>query len=415
MMDSHFSANNRAAEGGLKIAYFDCYNGISGDMALGALLDGGVDLKELRELLDGLKLSGWSLMTETVTRGGIAGTRVLISLDGGKEPERHLSDVLAILEQAELPAQVKKNSRTVFNCLAEAEAAVHGTTVDKVHFHEVGALDAIIDITGTCAALYLLGIERLICSPLPVSRGEVKCAHGTLPLPAPATLELLAGRQAPLEGRDAGYELVTPTGAALVTALADSFGPIPAFQITDVGCGAGSIDTGYANYLRVLLGYTDLVEGIHEEKIVVIEANIDDLSPEIYGYVMERLFEAGAVDVYFTPVQMKKNRPGVLLTALVPPEKMKAVRDLIFLETSTLGFRMTIARKLMRSREVKTVQTQWGSVRVKYVPDPKDGLLLHYAPEYEDCRSVAVKAGLPLKEIYRLVENLFQNRNKLSD
>ncbi len=415
MIEGHSPSNNRAGEAGLKIAYFDCYNGISGDMALGALIDAGVDLQELRELLGGLKLGGWNLTAEPITRGGIAGTRARVCLEGNTEPERRLDDILAILDRADLPPAVKQQSKSVFEHLAEAEASVHGISVDRVHFHEVGALDAIIDITGTCAALYLLGVERVVCSPLPAGRGEVQCAHGRLPLPAPATLELLAGRQVPLEGRDTGYELVTPTGAALVTALAGSFGPIPSFKITAVGYGAGSTDPGYANFLRVLFGRSDPAEDIQEDKIAVMEANIDDLNPEIYGYVMEKLFEAGAVDVYFTPVQMKKNRPGIHLTVLAPPEIMTGIRDLIFTETTTLGFRLTIARKMMRPREVETVLTRWGPVRIKYTPDPEGGVPFHYAPEYEDCRDVALKAGLPLKEIYRLVEDLFRRRSESAD
>jgi len=394
-----------------KIVYFDCYSGISGDMALGALIDGGVDLKDLQALLAGLKLEGWSLAAEKVTRGGIAGTRALVGLNQSEMKERRLNDILEILDRADLPSEVKDNSRAVFNNLAEAEAAVHGITVERVHFHEVGALDAIIDITGTCAALYLLEADQIACSPLPAGRGEVKSAHGRLPLPAPATLELLAGRRAPLEGRDTGYELVTPTGAALVTALANYFGPIPDFTLGSIGYGAGSIDPGYASYLRVLIGEAEAIESAFEEKVAVIETSIDDLNPEIYGFLMERLFEAGALDVYYTPIQMKKNRPGVHLTILVPPESTARIQDLVFKETSTMGFRLTTARKVMRPRETATVQTRWGPVRVKYVPDPEDRLPLHYSPEYEDCRAVAAQSGHPLKEIYRQVDYLFRNRH----
>ncbi len=400
---------NLSTKPGPKTIYFDCYNGISGDMALGALIDGGVNLDELRELLTGLKLAGWNLTAEKTTRGGIAGTRALVNIEKGDVTARHLADILAILDRADLPPVVKQQSRAVFECLAEAEAAVHGISVDRVHFHEVGALDAIIDITGTCAALYLLGAGRVVCSPLPAGRGEVHCAHGKLPLPAPATLELLAGRGVPVEGRDTGYELVTPTGAALVVALADSFGPIPAFNIAAVGCGAGSIDPGYANYLRILVGTPELVEGSIEEKVAVIEATIDDLNPEIYGYLMEKLFAAGALDVCYTPVQMKKNRPGVHLTVLVPPEKKKPLVDLIFAETTTFGLRLTEARKVMRTRDTETVQTRWGPVRVNYTPGPAGGLPLNYAPEYEDCRLVAEQSGLPLKEVYRLVDQSFRD------
>ncbi len=402
--------NNPGKKTGNKLIYFDCYSGISGDMALGALLDVGVELRRLQELLNGLNLEGYCLETEVVNRGGIAGTRALVRLDDSPAVKRHLNDILDIFDNADLPPEVAKNSAAVFNRLAEAEAAVHGMPVEKVHFHEIGALDAIIDIVGTCAALFILEVDSIVCSPLPAGRGEVESAHGRLPLPAPAALELLAKRQVPLEGLEAGFELVTPTGAALVTTLADSFGPIPNFNIEAVGYGAGSIDPGYPNHLRVLLGNLDTVTDTYEEEIVLIETNIDDLNPEIYSYLMEKLLNAGALDVYYTPVQMKKNRPGVQLTIISPPAKLKSLQDLIFFETTTLGFRRTTAQKIMRPRDIKTVRTKWGPVKVKYTPAPDGGFPLQFSPEYEDCRDVALQSGLPLKEVYRLVEHIFRNQ-----
>ncbi len=408
-MHKNLSEKSSSQITGLKTLYFDCYNGISGDMALGALLDGGVDLKNLQEMLSGLNLKGWSLKAEVINRGGIAGTRALVELQQSDVCKRHLEDILAILDRSDLPRQVKLQSQSVFECLAEAEAAVHGIRVDEVHFHEVGALDSIIDIVGTCSALYLLAADQVVCSPLPASRGEIKCAHGILPLPAPATLELLARRQVPLESRDTGYELVTPTGAALVTALAESFGSIPDFNLSAIGYGAGSIDPGYANYLRVLIGHTEPVHNVSKEKMAVIETNIDDLNPEIYGYLMEKLFKAGAFDVYYTPIQMKKNRPGVHLTILSPPEKVKILQDIVFLETTTFGCRLTMAHKVKRVREYETVHTAWGKIVIKYIPNSGGGLPVHYSPEYEDCRAVAAESGLPLKEVYRIVDHLFRN------
>ncbi len=394
-----------------KIIYFDCYGGISGDMALGALLDCGVRLSDLQEMLRKLDLTGYSLEAENIMRGGISGTRAIVRTEEDAKVHRHLKDIEAIIKASGLPGPVKNNSTAVFKSLAEAEAAVHNITIEKVHFHEVGALDAIIDITGTCAALYLLGIERIFCSPLPASRGTIEAAHGRLPLPAPATLELIARRQAPVEGKEWGYELVTPTGAALVTTLAESFGPLPAFNISSVGYGAGSIDPGYANYLRLLYGFIPKEKSFSEEELVAIEANIDDLNPEIYGYLMEKIICAGAFDVYFTPIQMKKNRPGVQLTVLSPPEKVHALQELIFSETTTLGLRTTPAAKAVRQREIATVSTQWGEIRIKYTPDPTREFPLQYAPEYEDCRAVAEKSGTPLKDVYRLAERLFQERH----
>ena len=395
---------------GEKILYFDCYSGISGDMTLGALLDLGVELQRLQDILAGLKLDGYRLGAEKVSRGAIAGTRAVVSLDDSPPVERRLSDILHLIDDSSLPQPVKAKSSAIFTNLAEAEAEVHGIPVEKVHFHEVGAVDALVDIVGSAAALYLLKIDRIYCSPLPVGRGEVQTAHGRLPLPAPATLELLARRKVPVCGSDLDFELVTPTGAAIVTTLADSFGPLPAFNIEAVGYGAGSIDPGYPNYLRLVSGFRQSAGPVYEEEVAVIETNIDDLNPEVFGYLMERLFEAGALDVCYTSVQMKKNRPAVQLTILSPPEKIKLLQDLVFSETSTLGLRITTARKIMRLRETKTVQTEWGPVRIKYSPGADRRYPLHFAPEYEDCHKIARLSGLPLKEVYSLAEHLFRNR-----
>ncbi|MCJ7806870.1 MAG: nickel pincer cofactor biosynthesis protein LarC [Clostridia bacterium] len=395
-----------------KILYFDCYSGISGDMALGALLDLGLEIDRLREMLAGLALPGYHLEAEKVSQGGLSGTRAIVRVDDLPSIVRHLPDILRLIDQSDLPGPVCEKSSAIFESLAEAEAAVHGIPADRVHFHEVGAVDAIVDIVGTSAALFLLEIDRIYCSPLPAGRGEVETAHGRLPLPAPATLELLVKRQAPIRGRDVDFELITPTGAAIVATLADSFGPIPAFNIEAIGYGAGSIDPGYPNYLRLLLGYQQITGSFHEEEVVIIETNIDDLNPEIFGYLMERLFEAGALDVCYTPVQMKKNRPAVQLTILSSQDKVKLLQDLIFAETSTLGLRLTTARKIMRPRELETVQTEWGSIRIKYTPALNRGNVHHFAPEYEDCHKIAKLSGLPLKEVYRIAEFLFRNKNQ---
>jgi pyridinium-3,5-bisthiocarboxylic acid mononucleotide nickel chelatase len=393
-----------------KILYFDCYSGVSGDMTLGALLDLGLEIGRLQELLDGLSIKNYSLTAEKVSRGGISGTRAVVRADESPPVERHLSEILQIINQSDLPRAVIEAGSAVFKSLAEAEAAVHGIPVEKVHFHEVGAVDALVDIVGTAAALYLLEIDEIQCSPLPAGRGEVMTEHGRLPLPAPATLELLARRQVPVLGSSSDFELVTPTGAAIVTALADKFGPIPAFNIEKVGYGAGSKDPGYPNYLRLLLGSYQKTGLQYEEEVTILETNVDDQNPEIFGYLMDLLIRAGALDVYYTPVQMKKNRPAVQLTVLSPPGKTAQLQDLLFYETSTLGVRLTTARKIMRPREVETVRTGWGSVRVKYSPEPDGRFPLSYAPEYEDCRAVAESSGLPLKEVYRMVDQLFRKK-----
>jgi pyridinium-3,5-bisthiocarboxylic acid mononucleotide nickel chelatase len=400
--NSHVSAG--------KILYFDCYSGISGDMTLGALLDLGLKLELLNEMLAGLNLGGYRLEAEKVTRGGIAGTKASVTLEAGDQVARHLSDILQIIESSDLPLQVKENSVAVFQRLAEAEASVHGTVIEKVHFHEVGAVDAIVDIVGTASALYLLGISEVYSSPLPLGGGEVQTEHGRLPLPAPATLELIAHRQIPVKGRDASFELVTPTGAALVATLAKSFGPMPDFTINKVGYGAGSHDPGYPNYLRLISGEKAAMQMLHDEEVLVLETNIDDLNPEIYGFLMDKIFEAGALDLYFTPIQMKKNRPSVQLTVLSPPHLLQKLQAIIFSETSTLGLRVSRTQKVMRRRDVLSVETRWGPIQVKYATMPKGNFPLSFAPEYEDCRQVAVKSGLPLKEVYRLAEALFRKQ-----
>ncbi len=395
-----------------KTIYFDCYSGISGDMALGALIDAGADLKQLKELLSKMNLGGYSLETEQVKRGGLAGTRAVVSLEDKQPVERHLSGILELIDSSELPGPVKVKSSAIFTRLAEAEAAVHGMPVEKVHFHEVGAVDAIVDIVGTAAALHLLQVDKIICSPLPIGRGEVQTAHGRLPLPAPATLELIAMRQVPVKGSNHEFEMVTPTGAAIVTTLAESFGPFPTYTVNAVGYGAGTIDPGYPNYLRVILGEAARLKGSYEEEVTMIETNIDDQNPEHFSYLMEQLFSKGALDVYFTPVQMKKNRPAVQLNILSPPEKADSLKEIVFYETSTLGLRIYNARKMMRQRETVTIETEWGPARVKTSPPAPGQAELHFAPEYEDCKELARKSGLPLKEIYRITEILFRNREQ---
>lgn len=396
---------------GVKIAYFDCYSGISGDMALGALLDCGLELESLQDLLSGLKLTGYRLSARQVKLYGLTGTDLTVSTVGPEPACRTLADIERLIGKSSLPAPVREKSILVFSCLARAEAAVHGVSEQQVHFHEVGAVDAIVDIVGTVSALYLLGIEQLFCSPLPLSSGMVNSSHGPIPVPAPAALELLRTRQAPVYGRKVEAELVTPTGAALVTALAEQFGEPPPFTVEQVGYGAGKLDPGYPNFLRVLVGRQPGENLALEQQINQIEANIDDLNPEIYSYLMEKLFQAGALDVYFSPIQMKKNRPAVMLTVLTLPAALQPVIQIIFDETSTLGLRVAGSKKIMRPRETVTVDTRWGPVRVKLAParldspDPS-----HFSPEFEDCRAIARRTGIPLKDVYREVEFLFQQR-----
>ena len=404
--------STNANEGQGKILYFDCYSGISGDMTLGALLDLGLDLDRLRATLAGLPLEGYQLVAEKVTRGGLAGTRLQVILENEQQQQRHLPQIIALINDANLPEPVKKMSGSIFNSLAEAEAAVHGTTIDQVHFHEVGAVDAIVDVVGTAIALHLLEVTDVYSSPLPMGSGEIHTAHGKLPLPAPATLELLARRKAPVRGSMDNYELVTPTGAAILTTIAKGFGPLPDFTLQAVGYGAGSHELSRPNFLRLLLGKSIQAADLYTDELIQLEANIDDLNPEIYGYLMEKLFAGGALDVFFTPIQMKKNRPAVQLTVLSPPHLLNTLRDLVFTETSTLGLRLNRAQKVMKPREVGKVTTEWGAIRIKYCPARPGESLLHYAPEYEDCCKIARLSGLPLKEVYRIAENLFRNNHQ---
>ena len=401
-----------ANEGQGKILYFDCYSGISGDMTLGALLDLGLDLDRLRTTLAGLPLEGYQLVAEKVTRGGLAGTRLQVILENEQQQQRHLPQIIALINDASLPDPVKKMSGSIFNSLAEAEAAVHGTTIEQVHFHEVGAVDAIVDVVGTAIALHLLEVTDVYSSPLPMGSGEVHTAHGKLPLPAPATLELIARRKAPVRGSMDNFELVTPTGAAILTTIAKGFGPLPDFTLQAVGYGAGSHELSRPNFLRLLLGKNIQAADLYTDELIQLEANIDDLNPEIYGYLMEKLFAGGALDVFFTPIQMKKNRPAVQLTVLSPPHLLNTLRDLVFTETSTLGLRLNRAQKVMKPREVGKVTTEWGAIRIKYCPARPGESLLHYAPEYEDCCKIARLSGMPLKEVYRIAENLFRNNHQ---
>ncbi len=381
------------------MAYFDCLSGISGNMTLGALLACGLEEAALVRGLAQLPVHGWALKTETVLRRGISAVHVEVEEHHHHEghdhhhPHRGLGDILRIIEGSTLSARVKQQASAIFTRLGEAEAAVHGTTPDQVHFHEVGAIDAIVDIVGTVIGLEALGIEHIVASPLPLGRGWVTCAHGTFPVPAPATAMLV--RDVPIVESDIEAELVTPTGAAIVTTLADHFGPLPTMTVRAVGYGAGGRDLPRPNVLRVFLGET--AESAPVE-IVGLETNLDDLPGEITGYLMDRLFAAGALDVFFTPIQMKKNRPGVLVRVLCAPIDEQGCTATLFAETTTLGVRRTAYTRTVLPREFHTVETPYGPVRVKV---SRWGEVERAEPEYEDCRALAEQHGVPLLAVYR--------------
>ncbi|HDN80528.1 MAG TPA: nickel pincer cofactor biosynthesis protein LarC [Chloroflexi bacterium] len=381
----------------MKIAYFDCFSGISGNMVLGALLDLGLELGALKEALAGLEVSGYEIEARKVLKRHIAGTLVDVKVQE-EGVERHLDDILEIIEKSALPEDVKETCGRIFTRLAEAEARVHRVDIKDIHFHEVGGIDAIVDVVGSVVGLKLLGIEEVYSSPLHLGRGFVECAHGKLPVPAPATLELVKG--VPVYGRDIEAELVTPTGAAIITTLARGFGPSPAMEIEAIGYGAGHKDLPIPNLLRVSIGRTRRPEegGYEEDVVIVVEANIDDMNPELYEHVMDKLFEKGALDVFLTPIQMKKNRPAVKLSAIVREADLSGVLDAFFDETTTLGVRLYEVRRKKLSREATVVETKYGKISVKV--GKLGSIVKNISPEYEDCRRIASQLGIPLKEVY---------------
>jgi len=367
-------------------------------MCLGALVDAGLAPEDLEAALAGVPLGGYRLHIERVRRGPVAGTRVRVEVEE-PQPARPARELLALLEESRLPPTVAARSREVFFRLARAEAKVHGLPPEEVHFHEVGGVDAVVDVVGTVAGLELLGVEELWASPLPCPRGWVEAAHGPLPLPAPAVMELLCG--APVYGVEEEAELVTPTGAALAVTLAAGFGPLPAMRPLRIGYGAGTREGARPNLLRLIVGERAAATAgeTAEEVVAVLETALDDMNPEFCAYVAERLRDEGARDVFFTSVAMKKGRPGILVTALVPPERLEETVRILFAETTTLGVRWRLENRVAAARGHLVVPVHGREVRVKWGRlGPQDAVQL--SPEYEDCRVLARESGLPLKEVY---------------
>ncbi|MCH7705008.1 MAG: nickel pincer cofactor biosynthesis protein LarC [Planctomycetes bacterium] len=377
------------------MAYFDCFCGAAGDMIVGALIDAGADQGALTAAFDRFGLDGYRVSIDAVRKQGFAATRFNVVLDAtAKQPHRHLHHVTDVLKGAHLSDRVRDQAIRIFTRLAEAEAAVHGTSVESVHFHEVGAVDAILDVTGAVLALESLGVDRVVCSPIPTGSGTVTCAHGVMPVPAPATAELL--KDVPLAACDETGELTTPTGAAVLTTLADEFGPIPPMRIRTIGMGAGTRDGAHRpNVLRVLIGESVEPGGAGNiDEITVLETNIDDATPEVIGHCIDRLFDAGALDVYALPIQMKKSRPGVLLTVLCRPETADALEQTVFYETSTFGIRRHTARRTTLPRHEEAIRTAYGTIRMKVAEGTATA-----SPEYEDCRSAALEHNVPLADV----------------
>ncbi len=422
----------------MKILYYDCFSGISGDMNLGALIDLGVDSEYLVNELRKLKIDGYEVRISKQQRKGITGTRAEVILKGdehhnhdhghnhvetrlnphhhhhgpeyvyaGPEPGhdhrdkyRNFRDIEKIILESELSEKVKNTSLEIFKLVARAEAKIHGIPPEEVHFHEVGAVDSIVDIVGAAVCIDYLKPDRIIASPVEMGSGFVNCAHGTFPVPAPATLEIMRGK--PMKLGAVPFETATPTGTAILVVLADEFTETPAFTVTATGYGIGGRDTEIPNVLRVCLGETDESEA--SEKIVdavMLECNIDDMNPERYAYVTERLFETGADDVFLQTIIMKKSRPAVLISVLCSPEKISAVEHVLFTETTTLGVRHHRIRKTVLDRRADTVDTPWGQVRIKKAY--YRGKKLRTKPEYDDCAAIARKHGIDIEKVYEYV------------
>ncbi len=425
--------------------YLDCFAGISGDMTIGALLDLGLDFEFLKSELAKLGVAGYELSLSRVDRSGINAAKFDVHLsdhihvhhhhDHSHDHEqdhhhhyhdhshdhhhdhdhhhhhneqdsaihhhdhRSLSTIKHLIESSTLSDKVKQNALAIFQRIGEAEAKIHGMDIESVHFHEVGAVDSIVDIIGTCIGLEALGIEKIIASPLHVGYGTFTCAHGTYPIPGPAATEILRG--VPVYAKDIEGELVTPTGAAIVAVLAQEFSQLPPMQIEKIGYGAGTRKyEKFPNVLRAVIGEVQSLDAT-PDVVTVIEANIDDLSPQIFGHLMDQAFAAGALDLFYTPVQMKKNRPGILLTLLCAPQDQDKMMELIFRETTTLGSRYRTEHRVILHREFKTVETQFGAIKIKIARDA-NGNLLNAAPEYEDCHNAAIKHKVAVREVQSL-------------
>ena len=406
-----------------RVIYLDCFSGVAGDMLLAALIDAGLPTAELTRALGSLGVDH-DVVTTRVTRAGIAATHVAVvgrgteserdhahpHTPGGKHGgagHRTLAEINTLIERSALSDRGKTRAQHLFRRLGEAEAAIHDVPLDRVHLHEVGAVDSIIDICGAVFALEWWGTEDIVASPLNVGGGTVRIAHGVFPVPAPATVRLLQG--VPVHSTGIQAELVTPTGALLVSDYATSYGPMPAMTLERTGYGAGTKDLGEVpNVLRVLIGERAATSAAAPGEIVQIECEIDDMSPQVYGPLLDGLLAAGALDVFYTPVQMKKNRPGTLITVLAPPERQERLTAMLFTETTTIGVRHQVMAREVLAREVVTVETPLGAIRFKVAS--RAGRVLNVSPEFDDCARLAAEKGLPLKEVHAVAMAAWINR-----
>lgn len=393
-----------------RIVYFDCFSGASGDMILGALVDAGLPLSRLKKNLACLPLKNFRISARKVLRAGFRATKVSVTVTGKREPARGIREIREMVRKSALDPVLQERVLEIFRRLAHAEGWAHGKKPEEVHFHEIGAVDSIVDVVGAVAGLREMNIREIVSSPLPMGSGAVRGVHGALPVPAPATAWLMKGF--PATSSAFSGELVTPTGAALLTTLASRFGSFPSMEVMEVGCGAGSHDMkGCPNILRIFIGRR-LSQAL-EDETWVLEANLDDLSGEVSGYAMDRLFEAGALDVFFVPVQMKKNRPGILLTVLVKEDCREKVEEVILRETTTLGLRrQLVQRRILERREIP-FQSPLGCVRMKVAG--KENEVLNVLPEYEDCCRIAAEKNLPLKEVFWAVLAAYKKEQAMGD
>jgi len=384
----------------MKIIYFDCFSGISGDMILGALFDSGLSLDFFKKELKKLPLTDYEIKISKTNKNSISGTSFNLIINDNSS-HRHLKEILEIIDTSKLKKIIKDKAKNIFTKLAEVESRIHNISIDKIHFHELGGIDTIIDIVGTLIGLDLLGIELVYSSPIPLGNGFVKTQHGLLPIPAPATIELL--KNVPVYKNEIEGELVTPTGAVLISSLSKEFVKLPLMDIENIGYGAGKSDFLTPNLLRVFIGKILKEENI--ENNLLIETNIDNMNPQIYEYVIEKLFKNGALDVFLTPIIMKKSRPGVILSIICETSQEKKLANIIFKETTTIGYRKYNVEKIFLNREIEEINTKWGNIKIKKV---KQESTTKYYPEYEQCKKIALKNNIPLIDIIESVNLLLR-------
>jgi uncharacterized protein (TIGR00299 family) protein len=378
----------------MQIAYFDCFSGASGDMILGSLIDAGLSSGQLREELKKLRIPKVHLKIKKVLKGGISATQVIVEGKDEKRSHRDLEEMLKIVERSGLEADVKEKSKEVFQRIASVEAKIHKKPMGEIHFHEIGGLDSVVDIVGAIWGVRQLGIDKFYVSKVNVGTGFVKCEHGILPIPAPATLFLMKGK--PIYSSGIEKELLTPTGAAILTSLASEFGQMPLMKVERIGYGAGRHDLPHPNLLRLIIGTPTTTSG--KERVTVIETTIDDMNPQFYDYVMEQLLKMEVLDVFLTPISMKKNRPATLVTVISSPERLTSIIEFLLRETTTLGLRWHEEERAKSDREIQIHKTKYGKIRFKLAK--WEGKVVNLSPEYEDCKRLALEKGVPLKEIF---------------